>query len=229
MAGVFVNNIEERTEFLKKHPEVNQNEVFVRSGYTGDSMPDWMKYELQRHGWKRTDLVKILEDQGTPMKYATIITYMRNETTPRMDNLNALSQAFGYEMSEALYNKLWQKWIDGTRVERNGQKSIRLVPAWIAPNTDADSEIVVREINRRITRLRVNHQEIVPGSIVDTFSSYVNWLIQKDLAAAPETTFAREKDFVETVPAGEIDGLRKQIEQMQAQLDALTKDEKRKN
>lgn len=232
--AVFLKNKEARDEYLKKHEDAIQSEVFVRSDYAGDDVADYIKFELDRRGWTRQELCDTMAKQGHELKYPTLITYMRGSSNPKANTLFHICEAFDYEMSEGVYNKLSRSWEDRTRTERFGQKSVRLVPAWIAPGMEADIKTVSRKVNQRFYQLQVDHEEIIPGVIVNSFSSYVNWLIQKDLARAVERGEISWDEPVEeessgtegekeTVSSVEMEELKNQLAAMQEQLAKLQK------
>lgn len=237
--AVFLNSKEARDNYLKKHEDAIRSEVFVRSGYDGDDVADYIKFELSCRGWTRQELCDKMAEQGHDLKYPTLITYMRGSSNPKANTLFHICEAFDYEMAEGVYNKLSQSWEDRTRTERFGQKSVRLVPAWIAPGMEADIKTVSRKVNQRVYQLQVAREEIIPGTIVNSFSSYVNWLIQKDMAKAVERGEISWDEPVEDENGGdgdkkdtgsnsEMEELKNQLAAMQEQLAQLQKAAKKR-
>ena len=196
MTEKFCDSPAEREAYLKEHPDAVPSEVFVRSRYTGTKYAKYLDYELGRRSWGCMDLKRQLDKQGTPIPYSTVLTYAKGETNPRLDNVINIAAAFDFSMSEPLYAALNESWRESTRAERNGQKSVRLMPDWIAPGMNLTADEVGHAINRRIDGLRRSRQPIVKGVTVNTLSSYVNWLIQKDMAEAVKSGAVSWKDPV---------------------------------
>ena len=184
MTEKFCDSPAEREAYLKKYPGIAPSNVFVRSGYSGTSYAEYLNYELKQRGWGRMDLVRKLEELGTPIPYPTVVAYSKGDTNPRLDNVLSIAAAFDFSMSEPLYASLNRSWRESPRAERNGQKSVRLMPDWIAPGMNLTADEVGHAVNRRVDSLRKSRQQIVQGATVNTLSSYVNWLIQKDMAEA---------------------------------------------
>lgn len=221
MAGEFFNNLKEREKYLEENPDVNPDEVFVRSGYTGKDFAGYLAYETEERGWNRRELMRQLEKRGTPIPYTTLIGYFNGETMPKADNFVAIANAFDHEMSELLYYTIRKWWFAPVKAERPRQKSVRIVPEWIAPGMHKDIDVVSKAINQRIDSLRMSNREIVPGEIINTFSSYVNWLIQKDMAEAVKNgevswnTLSKES---ENDDKKEIEDLKRQLAAAREQL-----------